>query len=33
LKILDMGQKYSLKKKRFALSCNFQKYLDLIFSL
>ena len=33
LKILDLGKKYSLKKKRFALSCGFDKYIQLLIAL
>jgi len=33
LKILDLGKTYSLKKKRFALNCNFARYIDTLMSL
>lgn len=33
LKLLDLGKKYSLKKKRFAISCGFERYLNNLMSL
>ena len=33
LKILDLGKKYSLKKKRFALSCGIARYIDRLMAL
>lgn len=33
LKLLDLGKPYSLKKKRFALSCGFHKYVELLMAL
>jgi len=33
LKTLDLGKKYSLKKKRFALNCNFPQYIDALMAL
>jgi predicted transposase YbfD/YdcC len=35
LKTLDLGKKYSMKKKRFALGCagNFEKYAEVLMSL
>jgi predicted transposase YbfD/YdcC len=33
LKYIDLGTKYSLKKKRFAISCGLAKYIDNIMSL
>lgn len=33
LKILDLGKKYSLKKKRFALSCGIGRYIDKLMAL
>jgi len=33
LKLLELGGKYSLKKKRFALGCNFGRYVDKLMAL
>ena len=33
LKIFDMDKKYSLKKKRFAISCNFDSWVDALMAL
>jgi predicted transposase YbfD/YdcC len=33
LKLLDLGRKHSLKKKRFALGCNFGRHVDKIMAL
>ena len=33
LRLLDLGRKHSLKKKRFALSCNFERHVDKIMAL
>jgi len=33
LKILDLGKKYSMKKKRFALSCSFAKNIEKLMNL
>ena len=33
LKILDVGKKRSLRKKRYAISCSFKKYIEKILVL
>jgi hypothetical protein len=33
LKIFELDKKYSLKKKRFALSCGFGKFIDKLMAL
>jgi hypothetical protein len=33
LKLLELGGKYSLKKKRFALGCNFGHYVEKLMAL
>ena len=33
LKIFQMDKKYSLKKKRFAISCNFARFVEDLMSL
>jgi len=33
LKIFEMDKKYSLKKKRFAISCNFSKFVESLMAL
>ena len=33
LKLLDLGKKHSLKKKRFALGCNFGRHVDKLMAL